>query len=190
MLKGKMPCTSVRNGLELKNLDDPDTKLSEIENNLIAQNIIFQKIFLLPKSRMSAVKDRLVNVPVADSDVINTIKNIPRTPREAGLIQVKLKRKLEYKNYHKHEYIDPHKIFKTLENLRKSGHPYYQFYDDYNTYKKRCRTESLGFPLKQRTLQKMVVHYKDDSDTEKITDLKDLKINVENENEVNEGLDD
>ena len=68
---------------------------------------------------MSAVKDRLVNVPVGASDVINTIKNIPRTPREAGLIQVKLKRKLEYKNHHKHEYIDPVKIFKVLDHLKK-----------------------------------------------------------------------
>ena len=65
---------SIKNGLFLTKLNDPDTKLSEIENNLIAQNIIFQKIFLLPKSRMSAVKDRLVNVPVAPADVINTVK--------------------------------------------------------------------------------------------------------------------
>jgi hypothetical protein len=37
---------------------------------------------------MSAVKDRLVNVPVAPTDIINTITNIPRTPREAGLIML------------------------------------------------------------------------------------------------------
>ena len=55
--KGKMPCMSVKNGLSLSPLADPEMKLSEIENNLIAQNILFQKIFLLPRSRMSAVKD-------------------------------------------------------------------------------------------------------------------------------------
>ena len=76
-----MPAMSVKNGLFLVKLDDPDTKLSEIENNLIAQNIVFQKIFLLPKSRMSAVKDRLVNVPVGPADILNTMKNIPRTPK-------------------------------------------------------------------------------------------------------------
>jgi hypothetical protein len=57
MKKGKMPCMSVKNGLSLMKLAHPSLKLSEIENNLIAQNILFQKIFLLPKSRMSAVKD-------------------------------------------------------------------------------------------------------------------------------------
>ena len=129
MKKGKMPAMSVKNGLLLVKLD-PGTNLSEIENNLIAQNIVFQKIFLLPKSRMSAVKDRLVNVPVGPNDIINTIQNIPRTPKEAGLIQVKLKRKLEFKNFHKHEYIDPKKIFKTLEVLKQRGHPYCQFYVD------------------------------------------------------------
>ena len=74
LMKGKIPSMSVCNGLSLRDINDPDLKLSEIESNLIAQNIIFQKIFLLPKSKMSAVKDRLVNVPVGPSDVINTVK--------------------------------------------------------------------------------------------------------------------
>ena len=69
MKSGKMPAMSIRNGLQLTKLDDTDLKLSEIENNLIAQNIVFQKIFILPKSRMSAVKDRLVNVPIGPTDI-------------------------------------------------------------------------------------------------------------------------
>ena len=43
--KGKMPCMSVKNGLFLSPLADQELKMSEIENNLIAQNILFQKIF-------------------------------------------------------------------------------------------------------------------------------------------------
>ena len=156
---------SVGNGLTLTKISNPDMKLSEIENSLIAQNIIFQKIFLLPKSRMSAVKDRLVNVPVRPNDIINTIQSIPRTPREAGLIQVKLKRKLKYKNYHKQEYIDPQKIFKVLEYLRKSGHPYYQFYDDYNVFKKRCREESFQMFNPHIRNQEITVTFTDDKKT-------------------------
>ena len=123
---------------------------------------------------MSAVKDRLVNVPVGSADVINTVKNIPRTPREAGLIQVKLKRKLKYKNYHRHEYIDPEKIFKALENLRRSGHPYYQFYDDYNVYKKRCNLELQNRDPMSETFQpqrKTKVQYVGDKEIERITDV-------------------
>ena len=74
MLRGRMPCMSVANGLHLKVIEDTDYKLTEVENNMIAQNILFQKIFLLPKSRMSAVKDRLVNVPIGPLDVLNTVK--------------------------------------------------------------------------------------------------------------------
>ena len=34
--------------------------------------------------------------------------------------------------------IDTNKIFKYLDYLCKMGHPSYKFYDDWNTYKKRC----------------------------------------------------
>ena len=43
MKKGKIPCMSIKNGLLLTKISDPDTKLTEIENNLIAQNIIFKR---------------------------------------------------------------------------------------------------------------------------------------------------
>jgi hypothetical protein len=74
--------------------------LTELENNLIAKRILFQKIYQLPKSRMAGCKDKLINIPNNDEDVYNTVKNIPRTPREAGLLEISLKRKLEYKNNH------------------------------------------------------------------------------------------
>ena len=86
-----------KNGLDIDKIEDPDLKLTELENNLIARNIIFQKIHKLPKSRWSGTHDRLVNVPVGPQDVLNTIESLPRTPAEAGIIPivpVNLKRKL------------------------------------------------------------------------------------------------
>ena len=86
---GKIPPMSAANNLRLLTLSEKDdVKLTELENNLIAQNIIFQKVFQLPKSRWSATKDRLVNIPISSSDVMNTITNLPRTPSEAGLVEV------------------------------------------------------------------------------------------------------
>ena len=87
-----MPKLCTKNGLGVDNIREED-KLSELENNLIARNIIFQKIHKLPKSRWSGTHDRLINVPVGSDDILNTIQSLPRTPKEAGLIQVKLKRK-------------------------------------------------------------------------------------------------
>ena len=65
--------------------------LTELENNLIAQRVLFQKIFQLPKSRMAACKDKLINIPISEKDVLNTVQSLPRTPNEAGLLEVKLK---------------------------------------------------------------------------------------------------
>ena len=92
-----MPKLCVKNGLEVDEIDE-DMKLTDLENNLIARNIIFQKVHKLPKSRWSATHDRLINVPVGPTDVQNTVENLPRTLAEAGIIPivpVSLKRKLE-----------------------------------------------------------------------------------------------
>jgi hypothetical protein len=82
---GKLPPMSAKNGLNVYN-HEPDMELTELEGNLIAKNIVFMKIFQLPKSRWTALKDRIVNVPVKDDDVLNTMMRLPRTPNEAGLI--------------------------------------------------------------------------------------------------------
>ena len=87
---------------------------------------------------MSACKDQLINIPVNSEDVMNTLERLPRTPREAGLLEVKLKRKMDYKNTHQQAYVDPRKIYKAMNFLKESGHPEYAFYDDYNTFRRRC----------------------------------------------------
>ena len=136
--KGKMPPECRQNNLQLD--PQPDVmKLTELESNLIARNIQFQKIYQLPKSRYTAIKDKIINVPVPEDSVLNTIKSLPRTPNEAGLIGLELKRKLEYSNPHqKAQMIDPNKIYKAMEYLKNAGNPYYQFYDDFHAYEERC----------------------------------------------------
>jgi hypothetical protein len=111
--KGNMPSMAAANGLELVVVDE-NLNLTELENNLIAQRILFQKIFQLPKSRMAACKDKLINIPISEQDVLNTVQSLPRTPNEAGLLEVKLKRKMEYKNVHQQSYIDPKKSMMLL----------------------------------------------------------------------------
>ena len=141
---------SARNRLQLYDSDATikaeGLELTELEGALIAKTIIFQKIYQLPKSRWTALKDRLINVPINDEDILNTIQNMPRTPNEAGLIGVALKRKKEYKNTHKHQLIDPSKFFRMLNKLQQSGNKHYQFHDDFNAYQVRCReTDRSGY---------------------------------------------
>ena len=117
---------SVGNGLSLIKIRNPDMKLSEIENSLIAQNIIFQKIFLLPKSRMSAVKDRIINVPMSEVDISKTVSSLPRPLDAAGLLPVKFKRKLDMKNCHLEEYVKPSNCINAVKKLKEIGNPFYQ----------------------------------------------------------------
>ena len=85
------------------------------------------KIHNLPRSGMKGITDKTVCVPI-DSETINkTIECFPRTPHEASLIPIKLKRKQSYKNTHLQEYVNPRKMIAVLEFLKESGHKYYQF---------------------------------------------------------------
>ena len=143
---------SIKNGLRLtesdKQLREQKLELTELEGALIAKNIIFQKIYQLPKSRWTALKDKIVNVPINEDSILNTIEALPRTPQGAGLIGVALKRKKEYKNTHKNQLINPEKMFRMLDKLKRYKNPHYQFYDDFNTYKTRCEiSDPEGFDV-------------------------------------------
>ena len=156
------------NGLTLTETDgdirNQLLELTELEGALISKNIIFQKIYQLPKSRWTALKDRVINVPINEDSILNTLEQLPRTPQDAGLIGVALKRKKEYKNTHKHQLVNPNKLFKMLEKLKKNKNPYYQFYDTYSEYENRCRTlDPLGYQ----------VIFDEDCDT--IQDLEDIE---------------
>ena len=96
MQNRKLPPISIKNNLRLEDQQEC-LKLTELEGSLISRNIIFQKIHQLSKSRWSALTDKIINVPINEEDILNTVEQLPKTPKEAGLIGVSLKRKLEYK---------------------------------------------------------------------------------------------
>ena len=82
--------------------------------------------------------DKVINIPVEEDSVINTLNQLPRTPEQAGLIEVTFKRKLEMKNSHiRGQLVNPEKLYKVLDNLKSAGNPHYQFYDDFNVFTSR-----------------------------------------------------
>merc|ERR1712096_475943 len=118
---------SNQNNLQFVNIDDhPELKLSELEQQLVALNILFQKIVLLPKSRMNAMKDKTVSVPIAPSDVIDTLTKLPRTPADARLAVVQLKRRLNYPGVHSQQLIDIRKVIMALRTFITMNNPHYQ----------------------------------------------------------------
>ena len=118
---------SVENGLKTFSVPQ-DLNLSELEKNLIAKVIPFQKVFKLPTSRMAAVKDKIVNIPIHEKHILSTFQSLPKTPQEGGLIEVKLKRKQEYKTAHNQAFISPERLFKAMNYLKKMGNPHHQFF--------------------------------------------------------------
>ena len=168
LLDGKMPSMAVGNGLEL-HTDPKCPQLTELENNLIAHTINFQKIVLLHRSRWLQGQGKMISVPVKAYDVMNTVKQLPRLPSEAGLVPIKLKRKKQYKGHVRQELIRPEMVFKALRYLRKAGHPLYQDYDSEEGYWKRLEEkDKRGFMLLTGT---------DDLEEE---DLEALPVNAEN----------
>ena len=150
--KNKMPPMCWKNGLELYETESELKKqnlwLTELEGALIARKLIFMKVFMLPKSRWTALKDKAINIPIPESAVINTLHSLPRTPNDAGLVAVSLKRKKDFKNCHKAQLVEPSKIFSVLEKLKQNKNPYFKFYDDYNHFEKRClETDPKGHKL-------------------------------------------
>ena len=168
MGKGKMPKLCVSNSLTVDRFPD-NLKLTELENNLIAKIIIFQKLHKKPKSRWSGTHDRLVNVPIGDQDILNTVNNLPRTPSEAGIIIVSLKRKLEYKNTHTEQLINTKKIYKYLHYLKNVGNKFYQFFDNLSEFLQRCKEKDPeGL---------MLIHPEEDNLAENLGKLSNRKSN-------------
>ena len=141
---GKRPEQSHLNHLEIFDVKDhPELNLTELESSLISKSLVFMKLFKKPKSRMAAIKDRCVCVPIDDQTVTETLKQLPRTPSEACIVPIKLKRKKEYKGVHLKEYVNVEKMHDALETLKKLGHPEYQFYEpsDFQNYATRCEED-------------------------------------------------
>ena len=121
----RIPFINVNNGLELEAVPT-ELKLNDLEQQLIARSLLFIKTLLLPKTRMKASHDDVINVPIECEDISENILKLPRNPNDAKIVPVQLKRKLKYKNTHLVQYIRPNIVLKALKTLKKMGNKFYQ----------------------------------------------------------------
>ena len=112
-----MPSTCFQNGLGLSEVPEC-LKLTDLENQLVAKNLVFIKIRPTPKSRYDIMNDRIVNVPISDDDIVKTIDTLPRSQNESGLVHVQLKRMLTLKNPYNEEMIRPAKTMEAVKYLK------------------------------------------------------------------------
>ena len=87
---------------------------------------------------MNAMKDKTVSVPINPSDVLNTLSILPRTPADAGLAVVQLKRRLNYPSVHNQQLINFNKVVKALKTFINMGNPHYKNIMQDKEFKKRC----------------------------------------------------
>jgi len=79
-----------------------------------------------------------------ESDVMNTVQTLPRTPNEAGLIAVNFKRRLKYKQSYKRKYVSIPKVLRSLETLKNLGNKHYQFVSSIDGFKDRCKEHEIN----------------------------------------------
>ena len=97
--------------------------LEKLEQVLIAQRIVFEKIIVMPKGQQKKVKGAICNVPVECDD---TCKVLPRPPERSGIIMLKLKRKLEFRGDVYFLAVRPQFILNAL-NWLKLNNPLYKY---------------------------------------------------------------
>jgi hypothetical protein len=121
---GKKPSIRVSNGLQLDKIP-PELQLTDLENQMIAKDLLFIKIKLLPKSRMGAIVDRVIMVPLGDEDIEKTINCLPRMPSKAALLPVRFKRMKSLKNDHMTAFIRPEMVVAGVKKLKQLNNPFY-----------------------------------------------------------------
>ena len=122
---GKVPKIHVSNGLWLDKVPE-ELELTDLEQQLIAPCLLFMKVKKLPTTRMKAMVDKVISVPIEQDDVSKTISKLPRHPNEAKIVAVQLKRKLEMRNTHLEEFVRPAKCIKGVEKLKELKNPFFQ----------------------------------------------------------------
>ena len=94
--KGQVPCQAVGTKLEVDRIPPELSVLEKLEQILIAQRIVFEKIVVMPKGQQRKIKGAICNIPV---ECDQTCTTLPRPPERSGIIMLKLKRKMEFRGH-------------------------------------------------------------------------------------------
>ena len=121
VLKGKIPYQATCNNMYVDNIPVELASLEKLEQILVAQRIVFEKIIVMPKGQQRKVKGAICNVPVECDE---TCKILPWPPERSGIIMLKLKRKLEFRGHVYFQAVRPQFILDAL-NWLKLNNPLY-----------------------------------------------------------------
>ena len=121
---GKVPAISVENGLLLDPVP-PELDLTDLEQQLIARDLLFMTITKLIKTGMPKIKRKVVLVPMEEQDVSTTLTALPREVDESELVFVEFKRMQGMKHAYNAAFIRAEAPVKAVRKLIELGNPFY-----------------------------------------------------------------
>ena len=108
LLKGLLPCQAVSK-LGIDDLPDKIKLLNRLEKVLIAKQILFKKVTIMPKGQQPKIKGSVCNIPVQANAVSDCL---PQS--NENIILVKLKRKIEFRGHVYFENVRPEAVHAAL----------------------------------------------------------------------------
>ena len=111
--------------------------LEKLENILVAQRIVFEKIIVMPKGQQKKVSGAICNLPV-NCDQICIV--LPRPPARSGLIMLKLKRKLEFRGHVYFQAVRPQLVENALNWLMQNNPLYNNITTDMSNISEDLKT--------------------------------------------------
>ena len=121
VIKGKVPCQAVYNDMFVDDIPTELSTLEKLEQILIAQRIVFEKIVVMPKGQQRKIKGAICNVPV---ECDKTCETLPRAPESSGIILLKLKRKLQFRGHVYYQAVRPNIVVNALNWLKANNELY------------------------------------------------------------------
>ena len=118
VIKGKVPCQAVYNDMFADDIPTELSTLEKLEQILIAQRIVFEKIVVMPKGQQRKIKGAIRNVPV---ECDKTCQTLPRAPESSGIILLKLKRKLQFRGHVYYQAVRPEIVLNALNWLKEKN---------------------------------------------------------------------
>jgi hypothetical protein len=181
--RGKIPAMSSANELQLDDIPEELHNLGKVEKIMLQKNISFMKIVTVRKGQQKKIQGPAVQVP-ADMTKVTSI--LPRLPKEASIIPVKVKRKLVYKGHVAHEPVRPNAVIAGLSWL-KGNNPHYADVKLNENWENDCLEQDpeLWNLLLQRCDEDMVPCVDNDHD-EDIVDDDDTDTDVGQDNNGNQ----
>ena len=127
--KKTCPKLSIANGMEVDEIPEELMKTTDLEQQLFARMLVFTKIVQLPNrtgKRMKGLTGKMINVPLEQSDISNSIRALPRCVNDAAVVALQLKKKQEHKSAYAEAFIRPEVCIKAVEKLKELENPHYK----------------------------------------------------------------